>query len=464
MTKAKVPGVFTEKAFSDRVKPALEKLPAVLKSLPISDDAKAAFTEFVIAEAEDYATRYQGAWRAFYKGYGYHADSSSALSYLLTQLQSPTSQLRRMLSEMARHTALPLVDGNSFFEPFGPIANTFGFVKAIAPKPGGPMPALDKYVALIGQLQGELEGQGTPPEGEGLAAKVSPLGRVALAVFQEKPDSYYAQAEKWMASVNLRADEREPFIGPINRAYQLGIRDVERTVTESWGTLRQTHIAPLATLYPFKAEADTTATTAQIEAALKPKGEFWTAFEAQVGPVCIKQHDGWEKRRSRHRAVTLPPDLLPTARRLSQLSDRLFDAKGAPRPLIVPVRPQLLPAQKAGHHVHVVVVEYLQVGDTSVFSFNQRPDWTEVKLEWWKPTTASVGAAFAAEGVGERTYRNVSVPDNEWSLFRLLQRAKEVDARDHSYRWTIAAPGDGAPVQVGFQLKSDPVDSLRVTP
>jgi hypothetical protein len=459
----KVNGFFTKKAFEDQVKPLLVGMPELMKTLQrisVNDEEREGLSNFVVRELEDYAERYVSEYRQYYRAFRYRVPTETALQYVLTQLQLPASPLKKFLSDVERNTRLEIEEGNKYLEPMMEVQNTFAFLQSILAKPKGGPSGFDGYAALLGKMQVALSSGGPAAadeadEASALLAKLSPLGQMALSIFRDAPDSNYRLVETWLTNFSIRSLWQEPFVGPIKEGYRLGLRDANQVIAGIWDKLATDYLVPLRTAFPFDPRSETNAQASQLGEALLPKKGFWLTFQSQIAPVCSKRLDRWTRRVSRFDPVRLPRNMLAQVNALAGLRDVLFDAKGDPRPMILSAQPQLLPAQRFGDVA--AVLAFLQIGDSTVYAFNQQPGSQEVPLKWWKAETSVVGAAFAREGQSKKTYRNLTVAESLWSFHRLLLLAAGKPTQKDWTTWNINIPGSKqAAVALAFRIKGGP--------
>lgn len=451
----RVDGVYSAKALTDHLLPALAQLPTLLPKLPLGDADKQQLGDFVADAVGDYASDYVEQYRALFASLTCRAGSPEKLRAVTAALQSSTSPLRSALREVTRNTALNLPTDNAAIAPLGAIVDEFAALRALAP-PSGPAPQLDGWIAVMRALQAALDGRdATPPDDkepeDALRRKLTPLGRVALAIYRSDPDSMKQQVERWLTSGNIDTEWWPQFVAPVDAAYGMGRREVEKTVAQSWHDLVQADVEPLVATFPFARDAAAPATEALVDAALAPKQAFWSGFEDGIAPVLVPARDGWRAREGRTSPL-LPSDLLPTANRMSALAALLYDKTGKPKPLVVRVRPLPLARRAgAGNDASLVAASYLQAGGATVYGFNQRAEWTTLKIEWWHADSAAVGIAVGS-GEARRSYRAVSVLETPWSLWRLLQRAS---ASGHVFTWQVP-DADGRTTPVQFEIEEEP--------
>lgn len=462
--KIRIPGIYTAQAFDDKLKTPLVKLDSLLDRLPIPAEPRDLFREYVSLQIEAYATEYVAQYRSFYAAFGYRSSTGASLRYLLAQLQLPSSPLRAMLRDMVRNTSLDVPEDSLLLEPLLQVPSTFAFLRAMSPQPGGDIPALADYLAILGKMQVDLEepqagaakADGAPAEAVGVAAlkqQLSPLGGIALAIYRNDDDSYRRQVDAWLGGLNIRSEWAHPFTGPIDIGYAIGRVELESAVATSWADLKSQYVEPLGRLFPFERDAETVAAVDVMERSLNPTNAFWTAFGNEIAPLLTQQRGAWQERNGRFRPIALPPDLLATVNNMQAIAAALWDAEGKPKPLTVDVRALSLPITPSG--AYRMLTSYLQVGGSTVFGFNQRPDWISVPIEWWKAEAASVGAAYSTGSTAARVYRSLGVANTQWSFYRLLQRGRLTDSSSGTWTWQVAAPDSGK-ATVRFEIEGDP--------
>jgi hypothetical protein len=454
----RVDGVYTAQALSEHLAPALAQLPDLLTKLSLSDDDKQELTSHIVDAVAEYASDYVEKYRGLLSALHCSARTPVELRTLTSQLPGASSPLRATLRELARNTTLTLPRDNPFAAPLEVIPEEFAALRALAPA-AGPAPQLDGWAMLLRTIQAAIDGRAPPlgdkePEG-GLRSKLSPLGRIALSIYRGDDDSPKLQVERWLTTANVDTEWWPPFAAPIEEAYALGRRELQKVLAQSWSDLVQAHVQPLGELFPFRRDAETAATAPLVEAALAPKQAFWSLFEAGIAPVLTTgAREVWRGREGRSSSL-LPADLLATVNRWSALSALLWDKDGKPKPLVLRVRPLPL-APVGGDRVNgpSVLASYLQIAGATIYGFNQRADWTTLKVEWWKADSSSVGVTIGgADGAG-RSYRAVTVAQTPWSLWRLFQRATSDETR--VYQWRVPSPVDGRTLAVQFEVKDDP--------
>lgn len=453
-----IPGHYTARAFEEHLAPTLATLPKLIEKLPIGAGDKEQLVthidEALGSWADDYATQYRNLMAAL----ACHARTPIELRLLVTQSQSSSAPLRLALREVSRNTALTLPKDSPFGASIESLADEFAPLRALSPAVGPPT-QLAGWLAVLHAMQAALDGRAPPPPApatatadkepeDGLRSRLTPVGRLALAVYRGDEDSPKLQTERWLLQAGLDSDWWPAFSAPVEEAYRLGRRELQTVVADTWSELSRRQLQPLADSFPFRRDAESPASNDVVEAALGPKQAFWSSFDATLGPLLMGVRDGFSSREGRNSPL-LPPALLPKVNRLTALAGQLWDKDGKPRPLIVHVRPLPLPPQRAD--APAVLTSFLQLGGSTVYGFNQRAEWTALKVEWWHADSASVGVSVGAKD--GRSFRAVSILDAPWSLWRLLVRGASSDG--HIFTWQVSGP-DGRALPVQFEIKEEP--------
>lgn len=464
--KAKVDGRFTRQAFEQEVKPALERIPEFLKSLPTTEDEKSRFSSFILKQAETYADRYVSAYRGFYSQFHIQSDSEGALRYVLAQMQQPSAPFQDFLVTMKDNTVLDMGEG-PYLRQFGRKLGAFDFIRRVMAEKDGTYVELAKYLSILGQMQEELERAGLPvprkkdDDSAELKGLLSPLGRISLSIFRQEDDSYLSLVQMWLKSAGIPPEHQTPFLEPLWQAFALGKSDVEGVASKVWSELLDSYLKPLAGKFPFDPEAEAEISPADLEKLAHPQGTFWKSFRSYLAPLCMEVDKVWIEKITPQGVYALPPGMLKTANHMAGLAQSLWNDKGAPRPLTILVKPAPLPPKEA--HGPITVLSYFRSGASSVFAFNQQPSWQKLEMEWWKASTASVGIQRENFSDGQKSFREIAVPESDWSFFRLLRMGRLVDRT--VMVWMIGGSGGGSETafRVELAMKTDPWEELQLS-
>jgi hypothetical protein len=451
---------FTKIAFEQQVKPVLDELPQFLEDLAIPEDEKQRFSNFVYGEVSAYAERYISEFLHYYREFDVQVASLGEFRYVLTQMQMPTSEFQDFLLTMKENTQLDLGD-NPYLRPFAIKLKEFGFIQRLMEERKGTHPELDKYKAILAQMEEDLESEEPimaveeTDTAKELKRELSPLGRISLAIFLDEKDSYINMVNKWLKSVG--GDKRgwqNPFLAPVYQAYELGLEEVQATIDRVWDDLWQSDVLPLVAKFPFNMNAESAVSAAELDAALNPqRGEFWTKFNKYLKPVFVETGGTWQKRTFPRGSFWISQDMLETINGLTRLSRTLWDEKGIAQPLTFSLK--ALPLPPVHEHDPAVVLAYLKSGKACIFAFNQQPAWQDFQLEWWKSEPASVGIEFASPDKSPKKYQVITVPQSNWSFYRLLQKSDP--SSSDLITWRLQSPEiENRFLEVQFSIQSDP--------
>lgn len=456
--KGKVDGKFSKSAFEQQVKPVLSQLPEIMKELPIADVEKNRFTQFILKESEAYADRYVSAYRSFYSQFRLAADSLGGLRYLLKQMQLPSSPFQEFFVSIKENTALDVGD-SPYMRQFSKKLGPFEFIRRLMAEKDGVFPEFAKYIALVQQLDNELEGsepftiKNKADDANEFKRILSPAGRMSLAIQRGENDSYLSLVRMWLKSTGIDTEWQNPFLDPISVTYNIGRSDVETSVEKVWSDLFAYYVKPLYNKFPFQRQAEVEISPPELEKTLHPQGAFWKTFRDYLAPVCVENSGFWTVRESAMGVFRIPPDMLGAVNELSALSSALWNDKGVPQPIVFQILPSKLPPRT--EHAPLAILSYLRSDKSSVFAFNQQPSWQRIEIEWWKPQTSAVGVEFEAFQDAGKSYRELTIPERYWSFHQLLNRAEVIDK--NFFVWHVSGPAPKSQgVRAAFTIKSDP--------
>jgi len=466
--RASVDGLFTQRAYEDHIKNLVTALPPFIEALPIPDEEKGPFSEFVVTTLEQYATEYTSAYGTFYRAHRYGDMNSAVLPYVALQLQSDRSPVNALLKTVVDNTSFEIDEENPYAVALSRVPKQFAFARALADDSKGPNPNVAAYSDLVRGLAQELSSTEPfvpkNPEDETVALKerLSPVGRVALDIFRGEPGSYQQRLDNWLRAANIDRQWQEPFVGVFRAAYRNGKREIEGIVSSEWETLYSKYVLPVRRSFPSRPGTKNALSIKALQDSIGPAGAFWRGVKDYLVPVLRLDEGTWRRRRSRYSPVQLPGQLLFFLNGAQQFRNTLWDDAGQPKPLVVEFRAQPLPTSDRA--VRPVLV-HLQTGSTSVFGFNQKPAWQPVSVEWWQPSSSMIEIAFAQAGQKARTYRRVSVGESSWSLHRLFMKSSGSSVTGSGTRlwtWQVTEPTrERRPVRVRFETRQDPWEGIR---
>ena len=425
-----VDGRFTKEAFEQRVKPVLTELPKFFQQLPVSEKSKRQLNNFLFKEIEVYARRYAEAYRGYYMDFDINANSSGALSYVLTQLTLPSSQFMEFLLSVKENTGLEL-EASEYMRPMVLQLAEFEFFQRLMAEKKGAFPELEKYKSLLEQMQSVIGEESLADETKrqdkplgDFASKLTPLGKISYSIYLDEPGSYLNLIKLWLKSVGISSRWQDVFLAPVYQAYALGRVEVEAELEKTWTALWRDDVKTLYSRFPFDKASAQNVSLAELKNATHPDGHFWQYFNTLLAPLCIKQDGHWYPRSGVQSELRLPGNMLPTLNSLDRISKDLWASNGEARPLEFMIRSAPLPISISDEYIPVL--SYLHIGESAVVGFNQKPSWKMFKYFWHKISAASVGLEIATANKDERMQRSLTVSNANWSFFHLLQKAEEI--------------------------------------
>ncbi|MEW5804184.1 MAG: hypothetical protein AB1847_18975 [bacterium] len=468
--KGRVEGIYTRAAFDDAIRPVLAELPDLLGKLPAAKEVKMLFSDFISREVKAYAEEYIFAYRTYYQQFEISSSSLRGLQLVLNQIQQPLSPFQDFLLTIKENTSLNLEDSidsgaGRYLQTFALKLHTFDFIQNVMLERKGIFPELEKYKAILAQMQEDLKGdkpfvaKNEMDDSNELKRQLSPLGRISLAIFRGEEDSYLNMVEMWLKNVEVGPEWQDIFRAPVRDAYRLGLNEVQAMVDKVSKELWTSDVQPVLRKFPFNREAANEVTLAEMENLVHPKGKFWKTFQKYLAPVCLKTGNTWIQRAANSSqdigTVQLPQNMLNTVNEILRIGRTLWDENGIPKPLKFSIKPFLLPSSETAGPV--AVLSYLRSGKSSVFGFNQQPAWHEFEFEWWKEQSAIVGVEYTTSINSRKKYRAITAPESCWSLYQLLRMADT--AGENLFMWRIKGATFGYSANlftVKFAMKTDP--------
>ncbi len=457
--QAKIDGIFTKDAFEKRVKPVVEKIPDFIESLPIQDQDKNEFSNFLFQEIVSYSQEYADQYINYFQSFGIIIKSTGAMRYVLNHLTLPSSQLMDVLLTVRDNTALEL-NNNKYLKPLGLKLAEFDCFQRLMEERKGEFPELENYKNILTMMRDDLGAEQTSADTKdekdptaAIKSYLSPLGRMNIAVFSEDENSYAHMITMWLDSIGIPSKWRQVFLAPVNQAYLLGIPELEGMINKVWRELWRTDIDPLYKKFPFNRRSGTDISMQDLEKILHPTGHFWHNFDAMIAPFCIKSDNTWQRRPSSLKTPRFPDKMLTVVNSLARITSNLWDKDGVAQALKIRLKPALLPTIQNSDSIPIL--SYLKLGDTTVFGFNQYSSWKDVNYEWFNETEASVGVEFTDKKDSAKFRTAASVSSSVWSFYHMLQMGEKAErglkfiqktnnhdsAAGEIYKWQVRTPG-----------------------
>lgn len=509
--KATLSGRYTRAAFERRVQAEVLRLVEVLGKVKLPDEQERRLLELVREEVRRYSVAYRNEILRFLRSYEVNAPSIEALRVLLGQVASERSLFDDFLSALDENTHIetqgaPAKDdgtgkkdkkgtakkgeepkkGEDAAEAEGaaqrearvaymlePIHEALRDFDAWHDAVGSGAPKLVEYKQISAQLLTDLTAaQAEPPAagdaGSALEKELSPAGRAVLASLRGDKGSYDALVRVWIADTKLPAAQQAPFLAPFSRLARLGEIDVETVVARVWNREMWPPVKEISTKFPFDRAAERSALPEELTALLHPTdGKLFSLFRAYFEPIsAFGDGQPFRERPSARGRVRVPPELYPTMNAAAALASRLWDPKGAPRKLEARVATVPFSTSRGAKLAPTAV--YLNVGETSVFNFNQKPSQTTVGFDWTRDESASIGVQVTDVDTKETGSPTPLAPQGAyWRFLRLLLTGKatavtrSVDST--MYEWSLPLEDGGSEKMTArFVVVGDPWRSLSL--
>jgi len=417
---------YTAVAFARQVAPALSFITDRVGGLGLAKDEQAALETMYREQIEAYAEQYASALRAEYDSFRFDAGSEQALPFALTALVQPSSRFTRFLAAISTNATPALGDGPYYAIMAESLAGFRPLADLLAPAKGT-IPGLAPYQHLISELAAALDP--TAPGAAGatgapttLASSLSLTGALTLNKLTGADKDRVAQISGWLTGANVDRSLQGPFLAPAEAVYAFGTSEINRAIRQAWTSELAPLIAPLLARFPFRVNARSDVTVAELVAVLRAQGKqpgsFWASFQRWLGPVTVQRGDRYQW----ISGVTAAADALATINDLARLSRTLWDGDGNPSALPIEIIPQPLDAGPAGGRVPTLAC--LRSGAGAVYAFNQRPGASTFQLRWWEQGVSSVLLKMSNPSTAEVVTYSIDESESPFSFFRLLCRAR----------------------------------------
>ena len=472
--KARIDGRYTKIAFDKEVKTAILNLPDILHNLPIADNEKRYFTEFVDNNLRIYADNYVKSYWNYFSQLQASVPSIWALNTILDDIQDPNSVLLNALVTLKTNTNLDLKGGSQVFESFGQQLSKFGFIQQIMTEKSGGFPEFEKYQNMMYQMQIDINSTEpyVPLKGDEsgvFKGALTPIGRLAWAIKLNEDSSYLRLIKNWLQNHSVPLVFQQPFLQPVIKAQQFGVVEINRNINAIWTDLWGSNVLPLLDKFPFEINAGIDKEVSQdtIYKTFHPtKGVFWSTYKQYLSPISEYSNGMWGMRPELYDSLNMPINFLIRLNAIQDLTSSLWSEEGIQKPLAIIVKSGLLPTfnSKLIPDAPLVSLSYLRQGGASALGFNQMPTWQTLNLEWWVSTDAQVGMEFRKDKNPVRAFTDTSFSDSNWNLFRLLQQGRykgNSANRNHpniTYRWPLAHPDfPQQPLNIEFIFQKSPM-------
>ncbi|WP_437973480.1 hypothetical protein WMF11_32070 [Sorangium sp. So ce295] len=461
-----IDGQYTPEAFRAEVSPGLQGFERALEPTGLSSHEREAYLRVALKAAEDHARGLRGTLDAYAQSFQLSPGGAAALAADVADMVSPASFMTDFLTRTADLATMP-ASPSALLRPIADKVADYGPIVRLMQGEKGKYPALEPYYKLLIPLIPSLVDQAppSPPKDAALDARLAPIGALAYAALRDPAKSIHAQVEAWLNDAALPESLRRPFRLVPQRALGLGKADLDRAVAEAYDRALRPVVSPLLSRFPFDSRSEFDARAADVEAVFGPKGTFYTAFAALVGPVCHEGPPGTftPLEVPTAGAVRIPPAALRLASWSADLTQLLFSADGKPRPIALSVKaPALSPVERE----RTVTFALLLAGTSSFYAFNQTPSWQSFPVVWSPGDAgagrASVGIQTMETGGGAPRVQTQDAPPSDFAFFRLLQRRADTEAKGPCVTWEFPAELPGGPKRyAAFLFDPSPIGLLR---
>ena len=484
-------GRYTQAAYDRHIRDVVLRLVGAVERARISPEVKNGLYQKVADKVRDYGQGYREEVRRFIQVFDVQARSTEELRVVLAQMSSDRSPFNDFVVTVDKNVRLDST-GHPMLEPMqGALAEFEAWRKVVD---GGAGAEIAKYKSTLGQLLLDLgpnadkpasaapaatgAAPSAPPAGgsdkvdtETLIQAIGPAGKRYLAELRGEVGSYTFIVESWLTSNVIPDDERKPFLAPLRRLAELGRVDIDKIVWRVWQTEMYPDVQKVAVLFPFNPAAKEEATPQMLKDLFHPQeGRFFDFFRRYIEPLAFASpgdRPPYRPRGGAQRSLSLPPNMFPAINAAALLSSRLWDQQtGNPTPLelkiaTVPFDREL--KQRAAQNT-AVTLTYLNIGDGSVFDFNQKPSLISVGFEWNKDSESQVGVQLTDLGSKENNFPPPIVSNGQyWSFYHLLRLGRPSGVKSppsaRLYTWDIPSQRDNTPndvLPVKFVTVNDP--------
>jgi type VI secretion system protein ImpL len=482
--------------FDSEIKPLVDDFTQRLKNAQLPTDEIAKREKYIQDRMNSFSQGYREG--LFHSIRNYHFDASrQQLLDGLARLTQPSSEQVDMLRDVAHRANLEPLEG-PYYEPLrNAVAPFRPLTQLMTPDKNGYYAALAPYHALVAQMHDELDaasksGQGKPgddkagkdkapakdkaaeasAEGEQaqaeagtaeLADMMTPLEKVALSMLLEEEGSYLRKAQEWLDTQGITGELRQPFLKPFLQVQSLGKKELENTLAQQWAEASGRMLKPMMARYPFNPESPEDVDPGELEVLRRKDGAFWLLVNQMFSRVCVERGTQWSLRGPLRDKLEMPDEMLLTLSRLARLAKLLWDDEGRPRPLMLKVQPQPLPAPPMTGVF--VTMSSLKCGKTTAYGFNQSPTWQDFPVSWWDQQVSSIVLELRSPARDVPQYLSLPWNRSAWSCFRLFEEATLTT--EQRRQWSLALQGNGVSkrgVEISFGLKGDPWVPFREVP
>lgn len=395
------------------------------------------------AALSNYTNHYVAAYQGLISHFSVHANSVATLQVLLHQLTGGNSPLAALVSTINQNT---IFDKKMLkYEFIDEISGQFsafheikGFSFGASADDSVKESRLQNYVDILSTFSDQL----LLASETGEKAPKNLLSSQALSIYLNDQNSFMKIANESLDKIKMPVSQRKPFLQIFSVIYDLGIKSVQAQLQAVWHHDLGQLSSHIEGSFPFDMNAKESITPEQLTALLQPKnGFFWQKFNKDFSKFVTKTANGWSTKSVLYAHQLDLSHILNTVNKFEHLSHHLWDESGKPQAF--PVTLSALPFNK--DHVGDAYLEmtFFSVDGESVEGVNNQPVPQQLRYQWWKEGSASVGFVMKDQKSYELSQNGY------WAFYKLLKMAS---SQKNTLEWEVAL--QKSKVSVRFQHTS----------
>ncbi|MBK9265475.1 MAG: hypothetical protein IPM54_37525 [Polyangiaceae bacterium] len=489
-----IDGRFTREMYETRVRRPVLALSDFFDNVKMVESDRKELIEFVRKGVQRYAANFRTGMIAFIRGFDLTVSSPEELRVALTQMSAETggTSFDEFLKIVDRNTRLNAQSSKtgaleSMLVPAHDEMKIFDAWHGVVDQEKG-APRIIEYKKILQQLLIDLGGSlESAPAAEAEPAKdgktetastekkanertleteLTPTGRVFLASIVDRKGAYWGMIRAWLQGSNLPSEQQSPFLLPLSSIETTGRRDVENAVERSLQRELMLDLERIVNRFPFDRTAREEVTPQELTDLFHPKeGRVFDFFRRYLEPVSEIDGEGGFRIKSSIRGVRLSKAIYDVLNASALLSSRLWDDAGKPRTL--DYRLITVPFNKAPDGDDALTLVYLNVGEGSLFNFNQKHTAKTMSIDWTKTGSSQVGVQLTNTETKENSFpRPIGKSGSYFSFLRLLTAAEppapvKEPPTAQLYTWQITLSNNQR-VSAQVVVKNDPWDTFTL--
>ncbi len=455
ITPVIIPGRYTRLEYENKVRSTAEKLAHLVDTLAVNPEEKKRFTTFLIHEVINYMKQSQECYTKYFDACDIKNGSMDSLKIVLEDLTHASSSFLDFLKFVQYQTG-------AFSEPVITLRNMrelnqFEFLNYILTQNEGVAPFAE-YQKIMEQIVRDLDADLTMEDPEFhfvLKPYLTNTAKISSNILQNNSKSYVNKTKECLNSLGVPENHQLVFQKPILQLYKMGLGDLKRGVEQVWIMRFQSPIESVLSKFPFNPNGLEIASFDEIDKTLNPKGEFYRTVN-DVMSTCLKKNDGtWRPLDAQN--IQLSDSIYTTLNRIEGISTLLWDKEGNPQSINLSIKS--VPFVQSPQENPVVVLSYLVLGDQYIRNLNQTPSWQNIKVDWWKGDSCTIGIELMNKYTNSKTYKSIQKSNSQWNFFELLREARGDDG--NILTWKLASDnGEGETYNVSLCFERNPKSLL----